>query len=189
MGWCVHQPVFSNICCLCMCTCVHMPGVHRLGVLWIFLTPHWGIFHSGMNLSKINIFTSFFLPPDQVFQHTPVIDSLRCTNQTKAYSEMPASGGSLEWLSLVFLQLFPLLFARVCCLSEWPGGPQFQHTTSFSPATLGFLTLLLSDSSLYCRTVLIWDTFGGSFLYRVTAPTPLSILMCSIMRLLPLVRS
>ena len=22
MGWCVHQPAFSNICSLCMCTCV-----------------------------------------------------------------------------------------------------------------------------------------------------------------------
>ena len=42
-----------------------------------------GNFHSGINLSKIDIFTPFFLPPDQVFQHTPVIGAPRCSNQTK----------------------------------------------------------------------------------------------------------
>ena len=44
MGWCVHQPAFSNICSLCMCTCVRMLGAHRLGVLWIVMTPSWGKF-------------------------------------------------------------------------------------------------------------------------------------------------
>ena len=44
MSWCVHQPAFSNICSLCMCTCVRMLGAHRLGVLWIVMTPSWGKF-------------------------------------------------------------------------------------------------------------------------------------------------
>ena len=44
MGWCVHQPTISNICSLCMCTCVRMLGAHRLGVLWIVMTPLWGKF-------------------------------------------------------------------------------------------------------------------------------------------------
>ena len=38
--------------------------------------PPWGNFYSGINLLKINIFTSFFLPPDQVFQQYMPIETI-----------------------------------------------------------------------------------------------------------------
>ena len=111
MGWCVHQPAFSNICSLCMCTCVRMLGAHRLGVLWIVMTPSWGNFYPSINLLKTIVFSYFFLPPDQVFQHTPVIGPPKCSNQNK----------NLQWnawiwwvLGMAVLTLFAALPSPIC---------------------------------------------------------------------------
>ena len=111
MGWCVHQPAFSNICSLCMCTCVRMLGAHRLGVLWIVMTPSWGNFYPSINLLKTIVFSYFFLPPDQVFQHTPVIGPPKCSNQNK----------NLQWnawiwwfLGMAVLPLLTALPSPVC---------------------------------------------------------------------------
>ena len=70
----VH-PEFAHVCACWEYRCWVCPEL-----LW---PPLGGNFHSGINLPKINIFTPFFLPPDQVFQHTPVIGAPRCSNQNK----------------------------------------------------------------------------------------------------------
>ena len=88
----VH-PVWAHVC-----ACWEYMGWVCSELLW---PPVGGNFYSDINLSKINIFTSFFLLPVQVFQHTPVIDSSRCINQTKEltvkYLHLVAPWGVAIW--------------------------------------------------------------------------------------------
>ena len=103
------SPTSVHSVCAHVCACWEYMSWVCSELLWP--PPPWGNFYSGINLLKINIFTSFFLPPDQVFQHTPVIGSPKCSNQNK----------NLQWnawiwwfLGMAVLPLLAALPSPVC---------------------------------------------------------------------------
>ena len=102
------SPTSVHSVCAHVCACWEHIGWVCYGLLW---PPSWGNFYPSINLLKTIVFSYFFLPPDQVFQHTPVIGPPKCSNQNK----------NLQWnawiwwfLGMAVLPLLAALPSPVC---------------------------------------------------------------------------